>query len=222
MCGRYSLSTPIDVLRQRFRFEDRPNLPPRYNVAPGSPVAALRIGVDGQRHLELFCWGIVLSGKSPEQRAINAKAENLHTSWRASFASRRCLVLADGFYEWQKDTKPKQPWCFRLAERAPFAMAGVFESTPGEVMNTLVIVTTKANALVAPLHDRMPVILEGSTVDRWLDPGAPLEALLAIATPFPAERLRRYRVSPRMNAPEIDDAGCAEPWPEGPGQPRLL
>jgi putative SOS response-associated peptidase YedK len=222
MCGRYSLTKSVDALRQMFRFEERPNLAPRYNVAPGTAVAAVRIATDGRRHLELFEWGIARPGWRPGRRSINAKTENLRTTWREPFHSRRCLVLADGFYEWQKGTTPKQPWRFVLADGAPFAMAGIYESTPGQVINTLAVVTTTANTTVARLHDRMPVVLEDQAADRWLDPDAAPDALLPLTAPLPAVRMRGYPVDPRMNAPAFDDPGCAEPWSEEPAQPKLL
>lgn len=110
MCGRYSLTKPADAMRQVFRFDERGTLPARYNIAPGTVVAAVRTGEDGRRHLELFRWGIIGPGWVRGKQTINAMAEKLRTTWRPWFQSRRCLVLADGFYEWQKDTKPKEPW----------------------------------------------------------------------------------------------------------------
>jgi putative SOS response-associated peptidase YedK len=188
---------------------------PRFNIAPTQPVAGVRRGSSG-REAALLHWGLIPSwSKDPAigSRMINARAETL--SSKPSFRKRRCLILADGFYEWQKTGgRSKQPYLIRLRDSRPFAFAGLWESWSGgdTVVESCTIITTEPNALLAEIHDRMPVILHEQDYDRWLDPaiqdGGELESLLVA---YPAEQMAYDPVSTLVNNPRNDAPACAEP-----------
>jgi putative SOS response-associated peptidase YedK len=221
MCGRYSLTTPVEALRRVFGFLEQPNLAPGYNIAPTQEVAALRLGADGERHFARLRWGLVPAWAKDlgvGARMINARAESVaeKPAFRQAFRQRRCLVLADGFYEWQKRGKaPKQPYRIALADGGPFGFAGLWESWTdkgsGETVETCTIVTTGANELLAPIHHRMPVILAPEEVAAWLDAAAPPEAAQALLRPCPAGGLVAYPISTRVNKVANDDAGVIQP-----------
>jgi len=194
MCGRFSLTTPLEGLRALFLFEEWPNLAARVNIAPTQEVAAVRLGEDGRRHLAALRWGLVpawAKDLSVGARMINARSEGLaeKPAFRKAFASRRCLIAADGFYEWRAEGKVKQPWRIEFAGRAPFAFAGLWERwqdrAGGAAVESCTIVTTAANATLAPLHDRMPVILAPADFVAWLAPGSTAEARQALLRPYP-------------------------------------
>jgi len=219
MCGRYTLTTPTQLLRERFALVSAPNvLPPRFNIAPGQDVAVVRHG--RARRLEMFRWGLVPSwAKDPAigNRMINARAETLaeKPSFREAFRRRRCLVLADGFYEWKKEGKQKTPMYVRLRSREPFAFAGLWESwhpSGTEEIRSCTIVTTTPNQLLVPIHDRMPVILALDEYDAWLEaePRA-AEELRDLLRPFPADRMEAYPVSRLVNSPANDRPECVAP-----------
>jgi putative SOS response-associated peptidase YedK len=229
MCGRYLLTTPVDALRELFLFMERPNLQPRYNVAPTQDVPIVRLSREGdRRELILVRWGLVpywADDIAIGNRLINARAETVQKTpaFREAYQRRRCLVPADGFFEWQKDGKVKPPLLVRRKDRAPFAFAGLWErwkQPDGEVLRSCTIITCPPNELVAPVHNRMPVILDASDHGRWLDPEAGGQALLK---PCPAEWLEAIPVSPRVNSPQNDDPACIAPLgPAEPVQPQLL
>ena len=215
MCGRYSLKTPSRVLAKAFKLEV-PTLPLRYNIAPTQQVAAIRSHPDG-RELALLKWGLVPSwakDTSIGSRMINARAETVAVkpAYRGSFRRRRCLIPADGFYEWRREGAGKQPYHFRMRDKQPFAFAGLWErwrSELGEVIDSCTIITTKANELVAPVHDRMPVILPAEAYDAWLNEqltDAP--ELGGLLRPYPAEAMECFPVSTHVNSPKNDDASC--------------
>jgi putative SOS response-associated peptidase YedK len=218
MCGRYLLYTPVDDLRRAFSFtRQRPNLEPRFNIAPMQAVPIVRLDADGERELAMVRWGLVPSWAKVAavgSRMINARAEGITTkpAFRAAFRQRRALVLADGFFEWKKrEGGRKQPVLIRRRDRHPFAFAGLWESWQGPdgPLETNTIITTDANELLAPIHNRMPVILDAADHDAWLDaqrPGG--EALLR---PCPADELEAVPVSTRVNSPRNDDAALLEP-----------
>ncbi|WP_236024816.1 SOS response-associated peptidase [Arenibaculum pallidiluteum] len=236
MCGRYTLTKPVDELARVFGFPERPNLPPRYNVAPTQPVPVVRLsaGEDGApgRHLALLRWGLVphwAEDVSIGNRMINARGESLleKASFREAARRRRCLVLADGFYEWKQEGGRKQPYRIVMRDRGPFALAGLWERWRGpkgapldQPLETVTIVTTAANALLRPLHDRMPVILGPEDRDAWLDPARAAEDALALVRPCPDDWLELYPVDPRVNSVRNEDEGCIRPLAEDP--PRLL
>jgi putative SOS response-associated peptidase YedK len=219
MCGRYMLTTPVEALRQLFLFEERPNLMPRYNIAPTQDVPIVRLTRDRDaRELIMARWGLVpfwADDLKIGNRLINARRESVRTMrpFREAFGRRRCLVPADGFFEWRKEGKTRQPLLIRRKDRAPFAFAGLWERwkdpADGTVVRSCTIITCPANELVAPVHDRMPVVLAPEDHARWLDlAGAEPQHLLA---PCPAAWLESFPVNPRVNNPNYDDAECIQP-----------
>jgi putative SOS response-associated peptidase YedK len=221
MCGRYVVSSPIDVLRRRFRFEGMGGpLPARFNVSPRQ-AAPVVLSEEARRLARPMEWGLLPSwvkDVSKAIRPINARAETVaeKPSYREALKSRRALVPADGFYEWRKAAagRGKEPVLFRLAGGEPFAFAGLFESwagAEGSVRETFTIVTTEANPLVAKVHPRMPVILPPEAEEQWLDPGRKeTAALLGLLVPFPESRMEAFFVSTRVNSPANEGPGLLE------------
>jgi putative SOS response-associated peptidase YedK len=220
MCGRFTLSTSPQKLTELLPLFDIPDLAPRYNIAPTQPVAAARIvpGPD-RREVALLRWGLVPSwAEDPSigNRMINARAETVaeKPSFRAAFRKRRCLILADGFYEWQKVGGKKQPFFIHLRDSEPFAFAGLWEhwERDDQSLETCTILTTAANELVRPLHERMPVILAPEAFDRWLDPANQTAAGLAeLLRSYSAEAMALYPVDTRVNNPRNDEPACIMP-----------
>ena len=212
MCGRFTLTLDAATLQRIFRqFIIPPEVQPRYNIAPGQPILAVP-NTEVWR-AEHFLWGLVPSwAKDPRRyRFINARAETAaqKPAFRAAFRRRRCLVLADGFYEWQREGRKRtRPYYFTLADRRPFAIAGLWErweSTDGSVILGCALLTTHANALVEKVHDRMPVILPPEAWETWLRPGEHTPAALQpLLRPYPAEAMRMWPVSPEVNSPRVD------------------
>lgn len=209
MCGRYTETKLVEIIRKRFRF--RPpgfELVPRYNLAPTQEAPIVRL--DGEdRVLELPTWGLVPlwdRDAASGAKRINARSETVATtpSFRDAFRERRCLVPADGFYEWRKRSGGKTPVRFVMRSREPFAFAGLFEN------GTFTILTTEANGLVAKVHDRMPVILLPESEDRWLDRTASPRELQSLLLPYPEEEMDAHDVSPRVSSPKNDDPSLIE------------
>lgn len=219
MCGRYSITTAPEALARLFGIAGvPPNLPPRYNLAPTQDAPVVRRERDGTRQLVLMRWGLIPGwsrGPDAKYTMINARADTVASkpAYRTSFRERRCLVPADGFYEWQVVGKGKQPMRIVRADRAPFAMAGLWDrwdprdgTSPVE---SFTIVTTEANARLRPIHDRMPVILAPDAWDAWLTwPAAEAGALMQSA---PEAWLEAYPVSTRVNSARNDDADLLMP-----------
>lgn len=223
MCSRYSLTSPHEAVRAYFRYRNDEAFPPRYNIAPTQPVAIVRLGPTGERELALVRWGLVPSWvKEPREftTLINARAEGVleKPSFRGAMRHKRCLVPADGFYEWTGPAGDKRPHLLRarakLGEtaRPPLALAGLWEhwqGPEGSEMETMAIVTTTANRTVAPLHDRMPVVLAPETFDIWLDTktySAKDAALLlqpAAPTLLEAIAVSKALNNPRNDGPEV-------------------
>lgn len=208
MCGRYVSTTPVGVLAERFEVADvrASDLGERYNVAPTDEVYAVAEGKDGTRRLGTFKWGLVpFWAKDPKvgNRMINARLETVQSKFKRTLERRRCLIPADGFYEWQQHGGVKQPFYIRLADGAPFAMAGLWElwkTHEGDWLQSCTILTTAANELMQPLHDRMPVILPPEQYERWLDPEQrDADALQELMAPFPAQQMAAYPVSRAVN-----------------------
>lgn len=219
MCGRYTLASGPERVRQRFGVAEVPReWTARYNIAPSQDVPV--IANLPERRVEMFRWGLLPSwAKDPAlgNRMINARAETLREkpSFRAAFARRRCLILADGFYEWKKVGAGKVSMYVRLASGEPFAFAGLWESwqpREGEPVRSCTVITTEANAVVAPIHDRMPVILAPEHYARWLDPrpGDP-DTLQPLLVPYPAGEMTAFAVSRAVNNPRNDSPECIEP-----------
>jgi putative SOS response-associated peptidase YedK len=221
MCGRYTLSSPSDLVADLFELPSPPQLAARFNIAPTQEAPIVRVDdEDGQRRLEPLRWGLVpfwSKDVSIGQRLINARAETVaeKPSFRNSLKRRRCLVVADGFYEWQPVGGRKQPFYFRRADAAPFAMAGLWDRwDKGEdaALETFTILTTEPNQLVAEVHRRMPVILHPADFARWLDPALDMaDDLAELTAPFPADEMEGYPVSTFVNNPANDTPRCIEP-----------
>lgn len=219
MCGRFVQATPGEVVAGVFGLDAVPHLAPRYNVAPTQPVAAVRAR-DGKRELVMLHWGLIPSwAKDAEigNRMINARSETVaeKPAFRSAFASRRCLIPASGFYEWQKRAGGKQPYYVRMKDEGVFAMAGLWERwapAGAEPVESCTIVTTSANGVLALLHDRMPVIVHPRDFVAWLDPSLRDKGALAeFLRPYPAGEMTAYPVSKLVNSPGNDDPTCIQP-----------
>ena len=227
MCGRYRLARKKEILAETFDVENDNDIDwsPRYNVAPGQDVPVVRQDpARPRRMLSLMRWGLIPSWSKEANvgyKMINARAETVADLpvFRDPFRYRRCLVPADGFYEWAKQGKQKSPFLFSRADDSIFAFAGIWDrwrdpdkTNPNkEWLETCSIITTSANALLSGIHDRMPVIMKRENYDLWLDPGfKKVEDLLDLLKLFPAGVMRHYRVSTRVNSVKNDDPTCAE------------
>ena len=246
MCGRFVQYSDPEIYARAFEIEldggpaDRvaEPPPPRYNLAPTQRVLAIRLDPKGRRRLVPLRWGLVpFWSKGPDNRyqMINARAETVagKPAYRAAFRSRRCLIPSEGFYEWHSAGKTKQPYLIRREDRAPFAMAGLWEhwqgTAPaggaGAVIESCTIIVTDANRAIRPLHERMPVILSPADHASWLDPGnADTDALLGLLRPAPDDGWTLEPVSREVNSPKNDDAALIEPigdpGPPPAGQPE--
>ncbi len=220
MCGRFTQAAPNETIAELFQLPSVPALAPRYNVAPTQEVATVRASAGGGRELVTMRWGLVpvwATERSVAARLINARAETIaeKPAFRAAFRSRRCLVVADGFYEWQRLGGRKRPHFIGFADGRPFGLAGLWERWAGDgsgPVGSCTIVTTAANEVVAALHDRMPVILDPGEFPLWLDPEMrDPEALRPLLRPHAARAMRAYPVSPLVNDPAHDLPACREP-----------
>jgi putative SOS response-associated peptidase YedK len=218
VCGRYVLTSPGEVIAAHFRLAAVPVLPPRYNIAPTQLALVVRETPDGGRAADLLRWGLVpFWAKEPSlgARLINARAEGLadKPAFRAAFRRRRCLVPADGFFEWRAAVgRRKQPYYVRFASGEPFAMAGLWETwrpPEGDAVSTFTIVTTVANEALGAIHDRMPVIVASADYDEWLSSPNP-SALLAPASGAVFEIVA---IGTRVNDVRNDDPGVLAPVP---------
>jgi putative SOS response-associated peptidase YedK len=221
MCGRFTLFEADKILSREFGVSAIPPLSPRYNIAPSQRIAAVRATPDGSgRELALLRWGLIPSWSKDSaigNRLINARAETAREkpSFRNAFRRHRCLIPTNGFYEWQRLERGKQPYFIRMRDERLFAFAGLWdrwESPDKGVIETCTILTTAANSVLAPIHDRMPVILPSTGYARWLDPSLQdTESLAPLLVPFPPEDMLALPVSTRVNAPTIDDKTCIAP-----------
>lgn len=214
MCGRFTLAISPQELAEAFDLAEAPHdFPPRYNIAPSQPIAAiLKTAENPQRHFQFLKWGLIPSwSKDPSigNRLINARGETVaeKPSFRAAFKRRRCLIPSTGFYEWQKQQGGKQPFLIRRSDQQPFAFAGLWETW--EDISTATIITTDANELLEPIHDRMPVILDPDDYDEWLDPdNQDTSALQSLLSPLAGEEMEAYPVSNQVNNPSNDSQEC--------------
>lgn len=222
MCGRFTLKNPRRVRLAGVYGAELFEMAPRYNIAPSQQVLGVSSSSETDAPgaaLRWFQWGLIPSWSKDKKGLINARAETLQlrASFSDSFFERRCLILADGFYEWKRRGKMKQPYYFQLQDEAPFAFAGIWDRWRGggETINSCAIVTTTPNELLAPIHDRMPVILQPDSYDEWLsEPDT--EKLNSLLVPLPAAKMKSFPVSSAVNRPQVDDASLVEPVAEIP------
>jgi putative SOS response-associated peptidase YedK len=214
MCGRTVLSTPPDDLREIFGLEEMPELTPRYNVAPSQPIAVVR----EPRRLELLRWGLA-SKPGTHHAGINVRIETVARApaYRASFQSRRCLIVVDGFFEWHRQGKTSHPFLLRRPDGKPFALAGIWDrsiTADGEVVDACAVITRPAEGPVAEIHDRMPLILVPEQYEAWLDRQQRDAARLLVPGSMD---LAAGRVSLFVNNPANDDRRCIAPPEEEEG-----
>ena len=230
MCGRFTLRTPANVLTEQLLrdlgVEAPASLRPRYNAAPTQSIAVVRESPEiarespeAAREFAMLRWGLIPSwAKDPSigNRMINARGETVaeKPAFRAAFRRRRCLIPADGFFEWKKIGKQKQPYYFRMSDERPFAFAGLWECWAGDgdaALESCTIITTEANDLLRPFHDRMPVILSPDDFSMWLDPQfEDKEQLQRLLRPYTPEEMTACPVNIRVNSPKHDDPQCVE------------
>ncbi len=221
MCGRYRLTRHREIVEEHFGVEIEGEFAPRYNIAPTQLVATVRQRPESpERSFAWMKWGLIpywAKDASMGVRTINARAETAAElpAFREALRKRRCLVPADGFYEWQKIGKSKQPLCFTMSDESVFGFAGLWErwkDAEGKWLETCSILTTTPNRLLEDVHDRMPVILRPEDYELWLDPGEQRpESLRELLKPFDSSRMKRYPVSTRVNNVKFDDPDCAAP-----------
>jgi putative SOS response-associated peptidase YedK len=220
MCGRFVQHADADIYASQFELASVCELHPRYNVAPTQPVLAVRQTAEGSRELVPLRWGLIPAwSKGPDSRysMINARADTIATkpAYRDAFKRRRCLIPAEGFYEWKAEGKGKAPYLVRRKDGAPFALAGLWErwkDPEGEPVESCTIVVTSANALVSEIHDRMPVIIGRGDYATWLDPETKdAERLQALLQPADPDDLTLHPVSRLVNSPRNDGPELLEP-----------
>lgn len=220
MCGRYVLKAALPDIARMLGMDVAMDLQPRYNIAPTSDVPVCRMRDADHRELTLMRWGLVphwAKQADAGYRMINARAETVaeKPAFRSAFRERRCLIPADGYYEWKSLEGHKQPFYFSMRDGDPFCFAGLWERwqpADGDALETCTIITTEANRLGAQVHPRMPVIVSGNDYDRWLDPRATrAEDLTPLLRPFPAQAMTFHPVSTLVNNARRDEPRCITP-----------
>lgn len=223
MCGRYKLTVPFREIVRLYNLTNSVNLPARYNIAPTQDVLVVIDDAETkQRRAEMMRWGLVPRWAKDVKigyHLINAKAETVSTrpAYREAFKKRRCIIPADAFYEWQETGHSlKQPYTIAMKDRGVFGFAGLWESwtdkASGEVIRSCTIITTEANELCAPIHNRMPVILDPADYAKWLgELPASNDALQAILKPFPAKRMECFKIGTRIGNVKYDEPSLVEP-----------
>jgi putative SOS response-associated peptidase YedK len=223
MCGRFTITLTIGLAERFCVKHSSQQLTPRYNIAPSQPVPVVATSDDGDRTLREMVWGLVPHwAKDPSAvgHAINARAETLEErpSFRDPFLRHRCLVPANGFYEWKKEGKRREPYYIHRNDDELVAIAGLYDiwrGCGGEELRSFVIITTEPNAIVSRYHDRMPAILRPKDEERWLSPGRlARETVQEILSPYPAEFLEAYRVSTRVNDPSTEGSDLIRRMPD--------
>jgi putative SOS response-associated peptidase YedK len=233
MCGRFRLSRRKQIIEEHFdAVSGEEDWSPRFNIAPTQPIPVIRQHPkEPIRQLSLMRWGLIPSWAKDSSAAasmINARSETASTkpAFHDALKSRRCLIPADGFYEWKRDGKAKQPFCFEVNEGELFAFAGLWDrwkDPSGDWMKTCSILTTTPNAVTSAVHDRMPVILDPDSYDLWLDPGmANVHVVSELLKPYDTKSMRCYPVSSRVNNVANDDEGCSRPVEVVETQDRLF
>jgi|SRR5262245_19060022 len=216
MCGRASLTSSPEELEDEFGLDAVPPLTPRYNIAPTERILAVRATGSGAREAVFLRWGLVRPGSEEARAPINLRLESLvKGAMKATVRERRCIVPFSGFYEWKRAGKARQPFNVRRKDGKPFGVAGLWERLESgglEPLESCLVLTTAANGVVAPIHDRMPVILEPSAYAAWLDPAPRESATLARELHTLSEdALENYTVSPIVNRAGVEDPRCLEP-----------
>ena len=221
MCGRFTASFEFREIKVRYKLQsDLPLLPRRYNIAPSQEVPVI-IQNGGKNELKIMRWGLVPSwapDRSNASRMINARAESIteKPSFRRLVESHRCLIPADGFYEWRREGSGKVPVWFHLKKKEPFAFAGLWDAwrdVEGAILHSFTIITTVPNALLRRIHNRMPVIFDPLQARLWLDSRLSTRDadIAAVLAPFPSELMESHDVSPLVNKPEFDSSDCINP-----------
>jgi len=218
MCGRFSFTQSEKIVAEIFQLASVPTLSPRYNIAPTQAVPTVLVDSDHKnRHFKMLRWGLIPSWSKDIKigaKLINARAETVaeKPAFRSAFKRRRCLILADGFYEWQEQEGKKQPFYFRLQDGKPFAFAGLWErweKGEDEAIASCTILTTESNELMRPIHHRMPVIIEPEDYDKWLDPEVQKpESLQSLLQPYKSEEMTFYPVTTKVNNAKTDSPDC--------------
>jgi putative SOS response-associated peptidase YedK len=220
MCGRFTLQIPPELLAEIFRLSDIPVFPARYNIAPSQKLAVIRQIGDGQNRLDFMRWGLIPSWAEDQAigyKLINARAETVHEkhSFRHAIRYRRCLIPASGFFVWLEEGKAKKPLYVHMKDGSPMVFAGLWESWKSpekEVVESCTILTTASNSLIAPLHERMPVILHQQEFNLWLDrETTDPEKLKPLYQPYPADLMEMWPVSSMVNSPRNDSPECITP-----------
>jgi putative SOS response-associated peptidase YedK len=223
MCGRYAVISTPEAIRALLGYAEAPNFPPRYNIAPTQPIAIVRV-IEGKRQFALVRWGFIPSWvKDPQAVSLmfNARGETAadKPAYRNAMRRRRCLVPADGFYEWKRDGGRKRPYWVHRRGGGPLAFAGLWETWTGpngEELETAAIVTTTANRALKPLHERMPVVVPQDAFGLWLDPNADLQMASALIAPAPEDFFEAYEVSGAVNRAANDGPALLTPASELP------
>jgi putative SOS response-associated peptidase YedK len=219
MCGRYAITSAPEAIRRLFGYDEQPNFPPRYNVAPTQPVPIVRM-IEGRRQFALVRWGLIPAWvKDPRgfSLLINARGESLEEkpAFRAALRYRRCLFPADGFYDWRREGERARPYYVRRKAGGAMAFAGLWENwmgPNGEEMETAAIVTTRANRMLATVHPRMPAIVPPEAFDLWLDSrSVDVTRAAALIAPAPEDMLEMHEVSPAVNSVASDTPDLIEP-----------
>lgn len=219
MCGRFTLRQPADRIVKEFQLTEAPRIEARYNIAPTQNILAIRHSPDGNEAVTLR-WGLIPSWAKEASigaKLINARSETVSEkpSFRGAFKRRRCVIPADGFYEWQRAGALKQPFYFKLKDDGLFGFAGLWDkwrAPNGESLETCSILTTEANALLSKTHDRMPVMLHRDSYALWLDEDVRKQELRAeLLRPYPAAEMTAYAVSTAINSPQHQGAELAQP-----------
>jgi putative SOS response-associated peptidase YedK len=216
MCGRGSLTASPEEIEEAFGVADVPAVAPRYNIAPSEPLLVVRSAEAGRREAALLRWGLVRPGSEDAKTPINLPIEHAaRGAMRRTLRERRCIIPLTGFYEWKRAGKARQPFNVKRKDGKVFGVAGLWdrlEGGEGNALETCLVLTTTANGVVLPIHDRMPVILDPASYERWLSPparGGP--ELMAAFQHLSEDLLESYPVSPLVNRAGVEDARCLEP-----------
>ncbi len=220
MCGRFTLNTSAKIIAEFFKLSEVPDIKPQYNIAPTQSIATVTVSLETmQRQFQFMRWGLIPSWAKDMKigsKMINARSETVaeKPAFRSAIKHRRCLIIADGFYEWQPQGKKKQPYYFQMANNEPFALAGLWEnwrSPEAENIVSCSIITTAANETVQPVHDRMPVILPSGHWEQWLDPSIEnSQEVLPLLKPYDSAAMKAKAVSAIVNSPTRDSPECIQ------------